>query len=104
MQDAENTLYKSLLACQCELQKLRKAEHDTKESQIINKQILGGVKENPNNLITKLAGVKLNQDEIDILKLCIFYSISSRPTKNMICVMGKVWEQISKKNLCNENS
>ena len=72
---------------------------------IINKRIHDGVKENPNDLITNLAGVELTPDEIDVLKLGIRYGIASRPSEEeMVCVMEEIWDQISKKKLYNDNS
>ena len=60
--------------------------------------------ENPSNLITNLAGVELTPEEIDVLKLGIRYGIASRPSEEeMVCVMEEVWEQISKKKLCNDH-
>ena len=54
-----------------EATKITKRHQRKLDALIINKRIHDGVKENPNDLITNLAGVELTPDEIDVLKLGI---------------------------------
>ena len=87
-----------------EATKTTKRHQKKLDALIVNKRIRDGVKQNPNALITNLTGNELSPDEVEILNLGIRYGIATRPTEEeMVCVMEDVWEQISKKNLINDN-
>ena len=73
-----------------------KERHQKKlDDLVINKRINDGIRKNPNQTITDLPNIELNDDEIAVLKLGLKHGLLIRPKENeMIAVMEDIYDQI----------
>ena len=81
---------------QNKLCKKTKERHQKKlENLVINKRINDGIRKNPNQTITDLSDIELNNDEIAVLKLNLKHGLLIRLKENeMITVMEDIYDQI----------
>ena len=58
------------------------------------KQAIDGLQENPNYVILNLSGQDLSDDQIDVLKLGLRHSFSTRPSElEMMFISEDLWDQ-----------
>ena len=72
---------------------------------VINKRINDGIRKNPNQIITNLSDIELNDDEIALLKLSLKHGLFIRPKGNeMIAVMEDTYDQIVRQYLLKKDN
>ena len=70
-----------------------KERHEKKlDALMVNKRIFEGIKEKPNRVITNLANIELNNEEIEILRLGLKHGLLVRPQESeMIVIMEDIY-------------
>ena len=83
-----------------------KERHQKKlDNLVINKRINDGIRKNPNQTITDLSDIELNNDEIAVLKAGLKHGLLIRPKGNkMIAVMKDIYDQIVRQVLLKKDN
>ena len=91
---------------QNKLYKKTKERHQKKlYNLVINKRINDGIRKNPNQTITNLSDIELNDDEIAVLKFGLKHGLLIRPKENeMIAVMEDIYDQTVRQDLLKKGS
>ena len=91
---------------QNKLCKKTKERHQKKlDNLVINKRINDGIRKNPNQTITDLSDIELNNDEIAVLKAGLKHGLLIRPKGNkMIAVMKDIYDQIVRQVLLKKDN
>ena len=72
------------------------------EQAIVKKNIQDGLQNDPDNLISNLAGKNLSDTEMEVLKYGLKHAIATLPSEvEMIVTAENIWDQIEQKGLCN---
>ena len=83
-----------------------KERHQKKlDNLVINKRINYGIRKNPNEITTNLSDIKLNDDEIAVLKLGLKHGLFIKPKeKEMIAVIKDIYDQIVRQDLLKKDN
>ena len=86
---------------QNKLSKKMKERHQKKlDYLVINKRLNNGIRKNPNQAITNLSNIELNNDKIAVLKPDLKHGSLIRPKENeMLAVMEDIYDQIVHQDL-----
>ena len=77
-----------------EMAKVRTRHNKKMDNLLSLKQAIDGLQENPNYVILNLSGQDLSDDQIDVLKLGLRHSFSTRPSElEMMSISEDLWDQ-----------
>ena len=82
-----------------------KEKHQKKlDAIIVNKAIRGGIKENPNSIITNLTDVQLTESEASFLKYGLKHGLLTQPKESeMVGIIEDISDQILRNDILKED-